>query len=209
MRIELGPVVVDTDARTLARGEERLHLSPKAFELLELLLAARPRAVAKQEIYDKLWPDTFVVDANLPVLIREIRSAIGDTNHSVIRTVHRFGYALGEQSGSALVHALNAGKRHFPLQQGENIVGRDPAAHVTLRATAVSRRHAIITVNGDTATVTDLDSKNGTFLEGEKISGAVALNDGAAIRFGSVETTYRCALADSATETLTSSLRDS
>ena len=204
MRFELGTTIVDTDARELLRGDERIHLSPKAFELLEILIAARPRAVAKKELYDTLWPETYVVEANLPVLIREIRSAIGDASHSIVRTVHRFGYALSDAPANALLHALIAGKRHFALHEGENVIGRDASSNVPLRATAVSRRHAIITVSGEEAKLTDLESKNGTFLEGKKVRGTVALHDGAAVRFGNIETIYRCAPGDSATATLAS-----
>src|SRR5689334_25200986 len=94
MRFEFGEFVIDGDARQVRRGNEPLHLSPKAFDLLEILVAQRPRAVPKQRLYDHLWPDTYVVEANLPVLIGEIRSAIGDDAHTIIRTVQRYGYAF-------------------------------------------------------------------------------------------------------------------
>lgn len=196
MRYELADTVLDTDARELVRGGERVHLSPKAYELLELLVAARPRAMSKQEIYDKLWPDTFVVEANLPVLIREIRSAIGDDAHEVIRTVQRFGYSLGEVGEDPLTHALVFGKRQHVLHRGENVIGRE-----TFGATTVSRRHAIITIAGDAATLTDLNSKNGTWVNGKKLKGSTPLHDGAIVRFGSIETTYRRTSGESSTDT--------
>jgi hypothetical protein len=56
----------DTDRRQLSRGEQELSLSPKAYELLRLLIEARPKAIAKEKLYRSLWPNTHVVEANLP-----------------------------------------------------------------------------------------------------------------------------------------------
>lgn len=53
-------------------------LSPKAFELLRLLVEDRPRVVPKAELMQRLWPDSFVEEANLPVLVAEARATIGD-----------------------------------------------------------------------------------------------------------------------------------
>ncbi len=45
--------------------ESPVAVSPKAFELLELLVQERPRAVSKETIHGRLWPKTFVSDASL------------------------------------------------------------------------------------------------------------------------------------------------
>jgi DNA-binding winged helix-turn-helix (wHTH) protein len=84
------------DTRQLLRGDVELHLSPKAFDLLRLLLDARPKALSKGELMEHLWPATFVTDANLSVLVAEIRAALGDHPRSgrFIRTVQRYGYAF-------------------------------------------------------------------------------------------------------------------
>ena len=60
-----------------ARGRP-VRLSPKAFDLLSLLVAHRPKAMAKSDLQERLWPATFVVEKNLANLIGEIRDAIGD-----------------------------------------------------------------------------------------------------------------------------------
>jgi DNA-binding winged helix-turn-helix (wHTH) protein len=189
----IGDVAVDTDARQLRRAGAEVHLSPKAFELLEILIAARPRAVRKQELYDRLWPDTFVVEANLPVLIGEIRAALGDESRTIIRTVQRFGYAFTAElpAGDALVHVLVHGDERYRLAPGENVAGRDPAAEVFIASASVSRRHAIITVAGEDATLTDLGSKNGTWIDGQRVAAPTLLADGNVIRFGGMEMTYR------------------
>ena len=96
MRLLFGDCTFDSEARTLIRGGEAVRLSGKAFQLLEVLLAARPNPVEKGELYAKLWPDTFVSEANLASLIKEIRNAIGDDARApkFVRTAHRFGYAF-------------------------------------------------------------------------------------------------------------------
>jgi DNA-binding winged helix-turn-helix (wHTH) protein/Flp pilus assembly protein TadD len=96
MRLSFGDCTFDSASRTLQRVGEHVRISGKAFQLLELLLAARPNPIAKEELFARLWPDTFVSDANLASLIKEIRAAIGDDAKAprYIRTVHRFGYAF-------------------------------------------------------------------------------------------------------------------
>jgi TolB-like protein/tetratricopeptide (TPR) repeat protein len=96
MRLLFGDCTFDSAARTLVRGGEPVRLSGKAFQLLELLLTARPNPIDKAALFAKLWPDTFVSEANLASLVKEIRAAIGDDARAprFVRTVHRFGYAF-------------------------------------------------------------------------------------------------------------------
>jgi Transcriptional regulatory protein, C terminal len=75
--VRFGDFIVDTDTRELLRESRPVHLSPKAFQLLELLVTARPRALSKDALYKRLWPNTFVVEANLSNLVGELRAAIG------------------------------------------------------------------------------------------------------------------------------------
>jgi DNA-binding winged helix-turn-helix (wHTH) protein len=84
---------LDLDTRELRRGRTAIKLSPKAYQLLELLIAHRPRALSKRALQERLWPDTFVVEKNLVNLVRE---ALGDdpARPLFVRTVHRFGYAF-------------------------------------------------------------------------------------------------------------------
>ena len=211
MRYEFGGMSLDVDEHRLRRGSAAVHLSPKAFELLVVLISERPRAMTKQELYDRLWPSTYVVDANLPVLIGEIRRAIGDVDHHTIRTIHGTGYsfaaAVHEAAAAArdahdgFVHVLLYDNHHLRLVEGENLVGREPTARVFIPSASVSRRHAIIEVNGREATVVDLASKNGTFIGNEPIPKQSPLSDGNTIRFGEVMVRYRCCAADGATDT--------
>ena len=96
MTFRFNAFVLDEDSRQLLRGGREVHLSPKAFDLLARLIRARPRALSKAELHDHLWPDTFVTDASLGMLVTEIRSALGDKvrRSRYVRTLHRFGYAF-------------------------------------------------------------------------------------------------------------------
>ena len=58
-----GEFTFDGESRQLLRNGEPRHLSPKAQQLLQVLLLARPRALSREELYDALWPATYVCDA--------------------------------------------------------------------------------------------------------------------------------------------------
>jgi len=213
MRIRFGDCVLDSGTRQLVRQERVVHVSPKAFQFLELLLARRPQAVAKDEIHENLWPGTFVSDGTLTSLAAELRSAIGDDAHEprFVRTVHRFGYAFsgearseapGTRSGiSRFAWRLFWGLREIALDEGESILGRDPAATVFVDHKSVSRHHARIRITPEAVTLEDLGSKNGTSLNGEKIREAASLSDGDEIRIGSVPMTFRIFGLSGTTET--------
>jgi len=98
MRVSFGDFTFDSDSRELRRGAEPVRLSPKALQLLEILVLTRPKAISKSELQNRLWPDTFVVEKNLANLISEIREALGDdrSDPRFIRTVPRYGYAFRE-----------------------------------------------------------------------------------------------------------------
>src|SRR5262245_20905573 len=173
MRLRFGDCVFDKGSRELLRGGARQELSPKAFQLLELLLEAHPRVLTKQELQDLLWPDAFVSESSLPRLAAEVRAAIGDDAREgrLVRTVHRYGYAFSGSVASerpaaaaASVCRLLLGERVIPLREGENVLGRSSEAEVCLDLARVSRQHARIVVSGRQAVLADLDSKNGTFL---------------------------------------------
>jgi DNA-binding winged helix-turn-helix (wHTH) protein len=198
-----GEFVLDLDSRQLSRRSREVHLQPKGFELLKALVESRPKAVSKTELLERLWPSTFVVEGNLANLVSELRAAIGDSprDQRFIRTVHRFGYAFKGEAAelsdstraetTALVCWLVWHRRQFRLEEGPNLIGRDPSASVSVDLPSVSRRHARIVVLGDGAMLEDLGSKNGTFLRGERVTGASPLQDGDKVEVGSVALTFR------------------
>jgi hypothetical protein len=193
MRVRFGEFVLDSAARELFRGTVPVHLEPKAIALLELLLARRPAAVAKAEIRDRIWPGTFVSESNLTGLIAQLRKALADDRARArfVRTVHGFGYAFaGEAAGgpagepTAPAAWLVWEELVLPLQPGDNILGRGRDSSLRIEAPSVSRRHALVVVTRESATIEDLASKNGTFVAEQRIDGPTPLRDGDAVRVG-------------------------
>ena len=174
MRLTFGPFVLDFRLRALTCDGAPVELSPKAFSLLEALVEARPAPVSKEVLYDRLWPKTFVEAGNLHNLVSEIRRALGDESHHILRTVHGVGYSFDarnvEVSLGASPFVLWIGDEAIHLHLGEAIIGRDPAAAVVVDSSDVSRQHARLFVNDDSVVIEDLGSKNGTYVGSERLS---------------------------------------
>jgi pSer/pThr/pTyr-binding forkhead associated (FHA) protein len=68
---------------------------------------------------------------------------------------------------------------------------------------SVSRRHARITLSVGAATIEDLGSKNGTFVEGARITGPVPLREGVTVRLGSLTVTFRSDAVEGSTYSMT------
>ena len=210
MQVTFGGYCLDLATRQLLHGKTEVRLSPKAFDLLHVLVDNRTRAVSKAELHDRLWPDTFVTDANLAVLVAELRSALHDRPGApkFVRTVRGFGYAFcGQISGAVDVPASRRtcwivwSGREIALHDGDNIIGRDPGATVRLDRPSVSRRHARIVVSSKGAVVEDLGSKNGTLLRKDRITGAARLADLDELQVGSVRLTVRILSGSAVTQT--------
>lgn len=216
MRLRFAEFTLDRDRRLLLKGSASLHLAPKAFDLLALLVTRRPDALSKQVIFGELWPGTFVTDNVLATLVTDIRAALGDDARRprFIRTVHGYGYAFiglveGDrkrapakpQAGWSLVW----NDRQIRLEEGETIVGRGGDGVIAFDAPTVSKRHARLVVDGDRATIEDLQSKNGTWLNDRAVSSAVPLGEGDQVRLGGLVVVVR--RTGMATTTATASTR--
>ena len=77
MPIHFGAFVLDRATRQLRKGKAAQRLQSRAFALLQLLVERRPAAVSKQEIRDRLWPQTFVSESTLSSLAAQVRRALG------------------------------------------------------------------------------------------------------------------------------------
>lgn len=194
MRFTFGEFVLDCGTRQLLRDGTELHASPKELALLELLLRARPRAVSRTRVRAAIWPDAHVGETSLHVLVSQLRSTLGDDAHEprFVRTVAGFGYAFAASAegdgpapaGDARRFWLETEGGTLALAEGENVLGREERLATRVDGPGVSRRHARILVQGGRATLEDLDSKNGTFVDGERVTGPRALQDGSLIRLG-------------------------
>jgi len=201
MRVRFQQFILDSDARQLLEDAKEIHLSTKAFDLLCLLLARRPNVIAKDDLLREVWPDSHVVEANLNVLVGEVRRALADHAQTprFIRTVHGVGFAFcGSAAEVEKVSAdmrcwLIGRDRNFVLSEGDNILGRDPSCSVYIDDPDVSRRHALVRIDSarKSAMLEDLESTNGTLLGGSAVKAPTPLANGDVIHVGSVELKFR------------------
>jgi DNA-binding winged helix-turn-helix (wHTH) protein len=194
MRLKFGDCLLDLRARRLERGNKVVPLEPKMYELLEVLIKRRPAVVTNNELDELLWPNVYVARTSLTRLVSELRGVLADTprDSRVIRTVYKTGYAFcaevtclpSGQSSPATIEVLWM-KQSLPLTDGEHIAGRDAECSLVIDGTTVSRRHARITVARGAATIEDLDSTNGTYVNGTRISAPTPLVPGDEFAVGS------------------------
>jgi TolB-like protein/DNA-binding winged helix-turn-helix (wHTH) protein/Tfp pilus assembly protein PilF len=90
---EFGEFCLDTQNRVLRRGREPLPLTPKAFEVLLVLVQNGGRLVSKDELMKAVWPDSFVEESNLTQTVFMVRKALGETpDQRYILTIQGRGY---------------------------------------------------------------------------------------------------------------------
>lgn len=197
--------MVDVARRQLRRDGLELHLTPKAFDTLVLLLDAAPRVVRKSEMHERLWPNGVVSDGSLVGLVGEIRRALADDDPTarIIRAVPRVGYAFDAAVTTEDAPSVGDGERtnvrrwlvwrtrRVSLIDGANLIGRHPDSRMWLDYSTVSRRHARIVVSAAGALLEDLGSKNGTRIGGTCVTQPTLLHDGDHLAFGSTRVTYR------------------
>ena len=138
--------------------------------------------------------------SSLPSLVSEIRDAIADHDRKprLIRTVQRFGYAFQAEpragEGECRLSGPNAcwligTTAEVALLPGENVIGREGPGVILVKSSTVSRRHARILIEGRGATVQDLGSKNGTYVNDRSVEQPRIVMT--AIRFGSARCSSR------------------
>ena len=200
MILRIGACEIDCDRRQVLRDGAEQRLSRKAFDLLLVLLDQRPKVVTKGLLIKRVWPDAFVADANLAILIGDVRAALGDDAKEprIIKTHHRVGYSFAADVAevSASDHdreqpafILTAAKRRILLFEGSATLGRDGSCDIVIDHPSVSRVHAVLSVTDGQLTVEDRDSKNGTWVEGRKLAEASAVHPGQKVTFGTLEAT--------------------
>jgi DNA-binding winged helix-turn-helix (wHTH) protein len=211
MRLKFGAWEIDTDRRLLTHGDAPASLSPKAFDLLVVLARHHEKALSKADLHRILWPDTFVSDGSLTILIAEIRNVLNDDAEQprFIRTVRRFGYGfcapVSTQDASLSTARSGGGgwviwgNKSIAIGPTESVLGRSLDADIRFDVPGVSRRHARIVVDGDHVALEDLGSQNGTYLRGERITGRATLADGDEVRLGPVSIVFRHVSPDGST----------
>jgi DNA-binding winged helix-turn-helix (wHTH) protein/tetratricopeptide (TPR) repeat protein len=105
---EFGPFRVDADNEVLSRDGQPVTLTPKAFQILLVLVRRSGEIATKDEIMKSVWPDTFVEETNLTRNIFSIRRALGEgAENQYILTVSGKGYRLAEKAVPVLPAELN------------------------------------------------------------------------------------------------------
>jgi TolB-like protein/DNA-binding winged helix-turn-helix (wHTH) protein len=107
--IVVGGITVDLDRETLCGSNGEIRLRPKTFAVLRYLLMHRGRVVTKQALIDAVWGETSVTDDSLVQCLIEIRRALGDDDHRLIKTVPRRGYLVADGDAKADVLRASGG----------------------------------------------------------------------------------------------------
>jgi DNA-binding winged helix-turn-helix (wHTH) protein len=202
MRLRFAEFLFDRQARELRRNGDPVPLSPKAFQLLGLLLDHRPNPLSQRRLRDALWPEAHVGYTSLAQVVAELRRSLGDNARTprFVRTVSRFGYAFSgevvEEEGhrfepTPIRGAFLAERHEYPVAGGETLVGRGEECGLRLPSTGVSRIHARIRADEHAVWVSDEGSKNGTWVNGERRHVPTRLNDGDEVVFGTFRTVFR------------------
>ena len=91
---EFGPFRLDAAERQLRRDGQLVPLTPKAFEALLVLVESGGRTLTRDDLINKLWPESFVEEGNLKVTIFKLRKALGESSdqEQYIETIPRRGY---------------------------------------------------------------------------------------------------------------------
>jgi DNA-binding winged helix-turn-helix (wHTH) protein len=208
---------LDLSARQLERQGKVVPLEPKVYELLEALIKRRPAVVTNNELDELLWPQVFVARTSLTRLASKLRAALGDSprDSSIIRTAYKTGYAFCADvtcmpSAAVPLAAIELvwKKQSLPLTDGVHLAGRDDACALVMDASTVSRHHARITVISGTATIEDLESTNGTHVNGTRISGPTRLGFEDELALGSEVLQVRRRVASALTVKVDDNLKD-
>ena len=106
--MEFGPFSLDERERMLRRDGQPVPLTPKAVDVLLALVERPGRLITKEELVQRVWPDTFVEESNLAYNIFTLRRALGDTadNPEYVETIPKRGYRF-----KAPVRRLNGDQR--------------------------------------------------------------------------------------------------
>lgn len=137
LKFEFGPYRLDSVDRLLWRGDDVVPLTPKAFEMLLVLVESSGRVLTKEELMKRVWPDSFVEEANLSHNIYKLREALGEgiNGEKYIETLPRRGYRF-----VARVTEIDAESIDLVIQEHSKVqivIEEDDEAGEGIRAIAV------------------------------------------------------------------------
>lgn len=215
--VRFGPFELDLVTGELRRSGLRLRLQDQPFRILALLVQRPGELVTREQLREALWPDDVFVDVEhgLNVGIAKLRRALGDVAETphYVETLERRGYrfmapveaidardiARSTSSAEARSIAVTIGDDSVSLGEGVHLIGRDPHGAIWIDSNLVSRRHATITVTAHDVILTDLGSRNGTFVNGQRADAPATLADGDEILVGPARLVVRTTTAPEST----------
>src|SRR6266550_2237917 len=104
---EFGSFTLDATEGRLLRDGQAVSLKPKVFETLVVLVENTGQTMDKEELMKRLWPDSFVEEANLAVNISQLRKALGENGERFIETVPKRGYRFSAQVTKVLADPVD------------------------------------------------------------------------------------------------------
>ncbi len=94
--LQFTDLTLDTSTREARRGQRKIHLTPKEYELLELFMQHPRQVLSRDVIFDRVWGYDFGGESNvIEVYVRYLRKKLGEPN--LIQTVREVGYILREE----------------------------------------------------------------------------------------------------------------
>ena len=92
--IQFGPYTLNTDSCLLKKGDERIHLSAKEYDILQYLISTKGKTSTPEEIYRKVWGSEFGDLTAVAVYVQRLRKKLESDPASphFIETVHGMGY---------------------------------------------------------------------------------------------------------------------
>ena len=217
-RFRFGEFEVDLAAYALRRGSDRIKLEKIPMEVLILLVERAGALVGRTQIQSALWGrDVFVEhDSAINTAVRKVRHALGDDAEKprFVETVVGKGYRFiapverlqpespvrrnqieatapsSDQRRSFPRYCVTRDRQEFILDAGDNLLGRDVNARVYVDHPSVSRRHARISIGPARAILEDLRSRNGTFVDGQRVDVPTEIRHAAIIGLGSITLTF-------------------
>src|SRR5215207_4644002 len=115
---EFGPFLLDEADRLLLKDGKSVHLTPKAFDTLLVLVKNHGQIIERGRLLSEVWADTFVEEGSLSRNIHELRKALGDdsANPNYIETLPRRGYRF-----VPAVREIDSPQALLPVRSGEEV----------------------------------------------------------------------------------------
>lgn len=215
---------LDLAAYVLRAHGEAVRLEKIPMEILILLVQRAGTLIERSEMAAAVWgPGVFLEqEAAINTAVRKIRQVLRDDAaaprfvQTVVGKGYRFiasvesinadepGVSSNLDEAGCPRYVVRVGGQEFVLPAGETVLGRDPSAGVYVDHPSVSRRHARLSIKGGRAQIEDLDSRNGTYVNGRRLDGPSEIREDAIIGLGPVTLVFCVLRAPASTQSMTS-----